>query len=97
MDLVRRAARVDANHAVVVGALRACGAQVLSLAAVGNGCPDLLVLHRGRLQLMEVKDGAKVASARKLTPDQIDFHSLWPVIVVKSDAEAVAALVSPRA
>jgi hypothetical protein len=34
---VRRAAKVDANQAAIVEALRACGASVQSLAAVGFG------------------------------------------------------------
>lgn len=90
---MRRAAKVDANHAVIVGGLRACGAKVLSLAAVGKGCPDLLVLHRGQLRLLEVKDGRKPPSARALTPDQVAFHAEWPVTVVKSVEEAICALV----
>ena len=93
---MRRAAKTDANQAMIVGALRACGARVLSLAAVGKGCPDLLVGHRGKLYLMECKDGTKPPSARELTPDQIDFHMDWyglPIHVVNSADEAVATLV----
>ena len=93
---MRRAAKTDANHAVIVGALKACGATVQSLAAVGAGCPDLLVGHRGRNLLMEIKDGAKRPSARKLTPDQCGWHGGWrgQVIVVESEAQAIAALVT---
>lgn len=91
---MRRAAKVDANHSAIVGALRACGASVQSLAAVGQGCPDLLVAHRGRNLLIEVKDGSKVPSARKLTPDQTEWHSAWraKVVVVETVEQAVAAL-----
>jgi hypothetical protein len=90
----RYAARVDANQAVVVAALRACGAEVLSLAPMGGGVPDALVLHRGKLHLMEIKDGAKVKSARALTPAQVEFHKRWPVTVVENVQQALAALVS---
>ena len=38
-----RAARVDDNHVAVVEALRKAGAMVQSLAAVGDGVPDLLI------------------------------------------------------
>lgn len=89
---MRRAARVDANHADIVNALRACGALVLSLASVGNGCPDLLVLSRGRLYLFEVKDGAKTPGNRKLDPKQIAFHREWPVTVVLDAESALAAI-----
>ncbi len=74
---MRRAAKVDANQTQVVTALRAAGAVVHSLAAVGNGVPDLLVAFRGQTILMEVKDGAKIPSKQKLTPDQVDFHREW--------------------
>lgn len=72
-----RAARTDANHTEVVKALRSAGAFVRSLAAVGDGMPDLLVTVNGRTALIEVKDGKKVKSAQKLTPDQIKFHAEW--------------------
>lgn len=79
---MRRAAKVDANHAEVVDALRAAGCGVLSLAAVGKGCPDLLV-HPPTYPdcrmavLMEIKDGAKPPSERKLTKAQVEFHRKW--------------------
>ena len=91
----RRAARVDANHAEVVQALRAIGCRVQDLSGVGDGCPDLLVGWRHRLCLLEVKDGDKPPSARKLTPDQDKWHALWsglPVRVVCSISEAVEAV-----
>jgi len=39
--------------------------------------PDLLVGHRGHTFLIEVKDGAKSPSKRKLTEDQRDWHTAW--------------------
>ncbi len=93
---VRRSAKVDANHSLIVGALRACGATVQSLAAIGGGCPDLLVGHRGRIHLFEIKDGSKPPSARKLTPDQETWHAAWrgaPVLVIESVEQAITALV----
>jgi hypothetical protein len=94
---MRRAARVDANHQMIVGGLRACGATVQSLAPVGAGCPDLLVGHRGRNLLLEIKDGRRPPSERKLTPDQQKWHADWQgaVIVVENVEQAVAAL-APR-
>ena len=71
---MRRAAKVDTNHREIVAALERCGCSVQSLAAVGAGVPDLLVgvaARAGRLTLlMEVKDGARPPSERRLTPDQ---------------------------
>ena len=83
---MRRAARVDKNHADVVECLRLCGCEVQSLAAVGQGVADALVYHRAtkRLMLVEIKDGAKPPSARRLKPNQIAWHARWPVAVVTS-------------
>lgn len=91
--MVRRAAKVDDNQAVIVGALRALGASVQPLHAVGEGVPDLLVGYRGRNILLEVKDGGKAPSRQKLTPAQVSWHGAWrgQVAVVSSIAEAVEA------
>jgi hypothetical protein len=95
---MRRAAKVDANHGAIVDALRRAGATVQSLAGVGKGCPDLLVGHRGRNWLMEVKDPAKPPSARELTPDQKVWTVTWggQVAVVETieDALAVVGLIN---
>jgi hypothetical protein len=92
---MRRAAKTDANQTQIVSALRAAGVFVQSLAAVGNGVPDLLCGFRGRLFLLEVKDGNKVPSARKLTQAQVDWHAIWadvPLFVVETPEQALIAL-----
>lgn len=90
---MRRAARTDANHAEVVGALRKIGCSVLDLSKHGQGVPDILV-YVPRLCaycLVEIKDGAKAPSKRRLTDAQVKFHSEWrgPVMVVESVGEAL--------
>ena len=92
--MARRAAKVDANQREVVKALRKAGATVQHLHAVGAGCPDLLVGYKGGNHLVEVKDGHKPPSARKLTPDQVVWHRDWRgnAHVVKSVTEALAVL-----
>lgn len=91
---MRRAARVDANQAEIVAALRKIGCRVMLMQAMGEGFPDLLVSFRGLLTLIEVKDGSKPPSARKLTPAQVKWHAEWgeDVRVVKSIEEAIAAV-----
>jgi len=89
---MRRRAKVDDNHQQIVSGLRQASCRVLSLAAVGHGCPDLLVYYRHTLFLLEVKDGSKSASRRKLTSDQITFHQIWPVTVVNNLDEALIAV-----
>ncbi len=92
---MRRAAKVDDNHVDIVETLRARGITVLSLAAVGRGCPDLLVGIHGHDLLVEVKDGSKPPSRRRLNPEQERFHNMWagaPITVLESvvDAELFA-------
>jgi len=91
---MRRAARIDANQTQIVSALRSVGASVELLSAVGKGCPDLLVGYRGVNLLMEVKDGKKPPSERKLTSDQIVWHTEWKgvVFLVTSVHDALDAL-----
>lgn len=96
---MRRAAKVDANQPAIVEALRAVGCTVQPLHAVGKGCPDLLVGLPGTRSnlLLEVKDGSKPPSARKLTPDQAVWHDAWrgQVAVVSSVKEALEAVGVP--
>jgi hypothetical protein len=90
---MRRASRVDVNQSDIVAALRAVGATVQPLHAVGQGCPDLLVGYKGNW-LLEVKDGSKPPSARKLTEAQIAWHRDWrgQVAVVEDVRSALAAI-----
>lgn len=92
---MRRAAKVDANQAAIVKALRAIGATVQPLHAVGSGCPDLLCGFQGRNVLIEVKDGDKYPSARKLTADQVEWHGGWKgQVAVVEDVDAAIAVVT---
>lgn len=91
---MRRAARIDENQALIVKALRGCGAYVRFLSE-GNGLPDLLVGYNGQTILMEVKDGRKVPSARKLTDLEAEFFQNWKggkLFVVTSVDQALSIL-----
>jgi hypothetical protein len=92
--VARRAARVDGNHDAIVTALRAAGASVQSLAAVGQGTPDLLAGFRGANFVLECKDGAKTPGNRPLTDDQKEWIAKWrgSVVVVLSTDEALRAI-----
>jgi hypothetical protein len=91
---VRARGKVDANQAAIVQALRNAGCFVQSLASVGKGCPDLLVLTPATDWIvMEVKDGSKPPSARKLTADEAAWHrqAAGSVYIVESVADAFRA------
>jgi hypothetical protein len=84
---MRHAARVDANQAAIVSALRAAGASVYII-----GLPvDLLVGHRGKTMLIEVKRDRKA----KFTAFQREFMAGWdgvPVARVDGVDDALRAL-----
>lgn len=69
--------KVDANQSVIVEAFRKCSWVVCDLSAVGNGIHDILIGRPGINVLVEIKDGDKKPSARKLTDAQITFHDEW--------------------
>ena len=86
-----RRSKVDANQREIVAALRKAGVSVLSLASVGDGCPDLLASIRGKVTLLEVKKPGE-----KLRQSQVDFVAKWdphcPIWVVESVDDALRAV-----
>lgn len=91
---MRKIARRDANHVQIVAAFRKLGCSVLDLAAIGNGCPDLLVCKGDKHRLVEVKNDKQPPSGRLLTDDQAKFHSLWPGrIVICTSVEHVPMII----
>ena len=86
---MRRAAKVDANQAEIVEALRGIGATVLLLHQVGQGCPDICVGWRYNNWLFEIK-----TSAGKMTKDETAWHLDWrgQVHVIRSFEDAVSLL-----
>ena len=90
---MRRAARRDDNEKEIIAAMRAKGAYVKVIN--DEGLFDLLVSHRGETMLIEVKDGAKPPSARRLTEAELKFHEEWPgsnLFIITSVEEAIALL-----
>ena len=69
----RRARRTDANHSEIAVAFEKSGFSVHRT----NGDWDLTVGYGGITILVEVKDGKKPPSARKLTPREATFHATW--------------------
>lgn len=86
VQMSRTRGRIDANQGEIVSALRIAGVSVLSLAPMGKGCPDLLCGYHGRNYLLEVKDGSKIPSERKLTTAEADFFGTWQGQVCKVES-----------
>ena len=72
----RYARRVDGNHSEIVEALERIGVGVLDTSSAGDGWCDLVTFQRGIMRAVEVKDGSKAPSARKLTIAQVRAHEL---------------------
>ena len=94
---MRRAARRDDNEKDIIKAMRACGAFVKAIN--DEGTFDLLVWYNGHTLLLEVKDGTKPPSARRLTDAEAKFHGEWPgsnLYIVNSVQEALDLLKTCR-
>ena len=91
---MRRAARVDSNQKEIVQALRKAGASVAHTHTIGQGFPDIVVGHRGKNLLLEIKDGSLTPSRRKLTEDEYEFHEAWrgQINIVESVEDALGLL-----
>ena len=92
----RYARRRDANHAAVVQFLADVGVEVLDLHTLA-GALDLLVGVRGVLYLVELKDGLKPPSRRRVTKREQETISRFravgcPVLVASTEAELLAGL-----
>jgi hypothetical protein len=89
--MLRLANRKDNNHSRVVQALRAAGVLVCDLTQP----VDILTGYRGILRLIEIKDGEKSKSRRKLRPKQKEFFDRWaadyPVYKVETVEQALEA------
>jgi Holliday junction resolvase len=91
---MRRAARIDDNQNEIVKKLRDIGCSVAITSAVGRGFPDIVVGFKGFNYLIEIKDGKKPPSQRKLTSDEQAWHDQWrgSVHIVESFDDCLAIL-----
>jgi hypothetical protein len=69
--------RTDNNQTEIVNAFRRLGCFVHVTSDLGKGFPDLLVTAKAKLWLIEIKDGKKPPSQRRLTPAEKKFHQIW--------------------
>jgi len=73
---MKRAARKDANHNRIMRAFVEYGWVVLDIWQIKNAC-DIFITKNGQTVAVEIKDGSKPPSARKLTSGEIDFKERW--------------------
>lgn len=74
---MRKYGRQDTNHKDIGAAFERLGCSVANLSSLGKGLPDILVGFGGLSILVEIKDGSKPPSHRKLTKDEETFRMNW--------------------
>lgn len=87
---MRTAAKKDANHNSITDVLNAYGITTHDVHQLKGFCD--VICKRGFVnELVEIKDGSKPPSARKLTPDEISFHEKWgwQVHVIETEDQAI--------
>ena len=72
----RRAAKIDINQPEIVAAFRKLGWSVLIISQLKNCC-DIIVAKGGETIAIEIKDGDKPPSARKLSEGEQKFKDTW--------------------
>lgn len=89
MSIHRRAAKRDINEGEIIDALRAVGASVYPVS--GAGIPDTIVIFRGQVYLLEVKNrGGKLTEAQETF---FSVHGDLPAVrVVRTVDEALFAV-----
>lgn len=70
--------RTDANHKHIIDQLRKIpNLSVFSTHTIGKGFPDIVVGFNNKNYLIEIKDGDKFKSQKKLTAAEVKFHFDW--------------------
>jgi hypothetical protein len=85
--MVRR--KRDSNQKAITDALLAVGARFFDASGVGGGCPDVICLKPNKrdVVLLEIKTEK---GALKKTQERT--HQDWPIVVVRTIAEALEAV-----
>ena len=87
-----RANRIDSNQPEIVAYFRTWDCSVLIIADLKNCC-DIIVSKYGRSIFVEIKDGAKPKSARKLTLGEEKFKAetkgAWRLCENEKDAQVI--------
>ena len=88
-------AKKDANHNVIVDALKKHGASVIDMSHVGQGFPDLIVGFASKTFLVEIKNPKTSYGKKGLNKNQAKWKSLWTggaYCVVDSEEAAIRAI-----
>lgn len=75
--MMRKRGRTDANHTPIVEFARDIGMSVQITSALGDGWGDAVFGYRGLSVPVEIKDGSKSPSRRKMSEDEKAMHLQW--------------------
>lgn len=93
---MKYARRQDRNHAEIRAEFKRLGCSWCDTYELGNGRPDGFVGLGGISMGIEIKDGLKPPSARRLTPDEKGFREYWTggikTVESKEDCAAVVTI-----
>ena len=92
----RFARKKDANHNTLTAVFEALGCRVMDTSRLGGGAPDAIVQFGGMTMLIEIKDGSKPPSARKLTPAEEAAHSKMMIRTVTDQDDVLTAVSTLR-
>ena len=87
-----RANKPDGNQSEIIAHFKLFGCTVLNISAL-KMCCDIIVSNHGRSIFIEIKDGKKPPSQRKLTDGEIKFEAetlgAWRLVESIKDADEV--------
>lgn len=88
---MRKRAKKDNNHNDIASAFRTLGWSWHDTHQLGDGFPDGIAGRPGVNVIIEIKDGSLSPSRRKLTPDEVHFHTFWrgPLFIIGSSQEVI--------
>jgi predicted transcriptional regulator len=92
---MRRTAKRDGNHGVIVDRFRALGCSVFETDRVGEGFPDTVVGCIGVNHLVEIKNSSTRYGRAGFNRNQTSFNAAWrgdKVWLVCSEDEATAVV-----
>ena len=90
----------DANQGAVVKHFRRLGALVDDVSPLSDLGYDLVIQSRGAIRLVEVKDGSRAPSDRKLTKSEVEAQALhgacYAVVTSEGDVERLLHSIAHR-
>ena len=86
---MRLRSKVDANQKQIVKVLRGMGAFVLMTHQIKNAF-DCIAFYKGHIFIIEIKDGSKYESQRRLTPGE--YETMTSIVEQQCDYHIIESV-----